>query len=709
MHVIRERSDLHDEVAFYLENILGNLFALLLPISYIWLLWTLRPFGQSPDYVWVPLTFLFGTLILVHRLGNQNAPIAMLILVWGLFFTITSAALVYQIPEINLFLLGPLVLALSLLSTRVIVSMIISTFISLVLNTLSAGITFGEFVFTAAFIGLMIAVVGLSAHYLHGVLKVVWNRHTELDRMIALARERGSELRRMVKQLDESNERFLQMNRKLELAMHEAREARQMKQQFAQNITHELRTPLNLIVGFIELMTQSSGHYGEPLPYAYLRDLDIVYNNARHLQALIDDILDISRIEAAQMSVNPTSTDFEAMLHEAVETIRGLVESKGLYLRLEIDGPLPEVDVDQTRIKQVLFNLINNAARFTRVGGITIYCTVHEGDILCRVSDTGAGIEAEHLDRIFDVFHQAGSQQQGGTGLGLAISKRFIEIHSGRIWVESEMGQGSNFSFTVPLPKAELVQSVSPQIISSAPISAVDQRRLLFAITRSQSAVSMLNRYLPDCTVVPIVDPERLDQVARTHVPHAILIDSNLQEHFSADDTALLQWPDIPVITCPLGGEEQQRRQLDVDALLMKPVSTEQVRQLLRQFGSEVDTVMVIDDNRDFVGFIARILDHPLRRYRVIRAFSAQEGLKLLEINRPDLILLDLEMDGMSGMDFIHAVRNRNDTRNLPIAVITGYEEEQSHLRLSGNFCVQSRTGMQAHEIIRWTRAVLNI
>lgn len=706
MVVFRQRTSLHDEFAYYLQDILGNLFGVLLALLYVWLLWTLRPFGKPPELVWVPIGILVATLVLVHRLRQISTPLAMLILVWGLFFCIATAGIVYANVNILLFLIAPLVLAMSLLSARVISMIVLSTYASLFFTAWQTQTFIGDSLFLGSFIAFTIVVVGLSTRYLHEVMRVVWNRNAELDHIVDVARERGSELRQMVKQLDESNHRFYQLNQNLEAAIAEARESRRMKQQFAQNITHELRTPLNLIVGFVELMSRSSLHYGEELPYPYLRDLDIVYNNARHLQRLIDDILDMSRIEAAQMSLNPAPVDFSEVLYDAGETIRGLVESKGLFLKVHCVDSLSKVEIDQTRIKQVLFNLINNAVRFTEKGGITVGCTRTTDGILCRVSDTGSGIPLEQQQSIFQEFQQAEDTRQGGTGLGLTISKRFVEMHGGRMWVESTPGQGSHFCFSLPFSQADTLPHLITTDTYAAPHAGI-ARKTLFILTESQSAANLLARYISTHTVITIGDSARLEQAARLYTPNAILFDMNSTKFVPDDHPLWQEWQDIPIMHTPLAGEAQRKHELTVNAYLMKPVTPEQIRQLMREFGTSIDTVLVVDDNRDFVQYVARTLDHPARRYQVIRAYGGQEGLQLLQMSKPDLILLDLEMDDIGGEEFIDRVRSRPQTRDIPIAVITGYERGVDVQPIHGQFTVTRHSGIPMHEFIRWVHSVL--
>src|SRR5690606_6255146 len=293
-----------------------------------------------------------------------------------------------------------------------------------------------------------------SVRNLYTALHWATKSYERIEHNERLLQEQQSELKQALKSLDAATYNLERANVMLALARNRADQALRLKQEFAQNMSHELRTPLNLIVGFSEAMMQSPEYYGGPLPAAYLRDLSIVYRNAVHLQGLVNDVLDLARLEAAQMTITTEEVDPGVLISEATETIRGMVESRGLFLRTNIPSDLPSVHVDPTRIRQVIFNILNNAIRFTECGGITVSVSQQDDQILVAIQDTGIGIEEAELPRIFEAFHQSEStpeRRRGGIGLGLAISKQFIELHGGRIWAESRYGHGSTFYFTLPL------------------------------------------------------------------------------------------------------------------------------------------------------------------------------------------------------------------------------------------------------------------
>lgn len=562
---------------------------------------------------------------------------------------------------------------------------------------------------------LVATTLWLSAHSLRTALTWVWNGYEHARRNEQIARDRQAELKRALKALDEASYRLERANYMLALARDQAEEARRLKQQFAQTISHELRTPLNLIVGFTELMAGSPEYYGGPLVPAYLRDLGIVYRNACHLQALVNDVLDLARIEAAQMSLVLEQVDPEATVREAVDTARSLVEARGLALHTVIEPGLPGLWLDPTRIRQVLFNLLNNAARFTERGRVTVSVRRLGQDVLFGVSDTGVGIAPEDIPRIFKEFQQAdgGTQRQhGGAGLGLAISRKFVELHGGHIWAESRVGQGSTFTFSLPIDHAGLDLEPGRHEAHSPRTASLKESEepVLLAVTRSLSAATLLTHYVHAFRTVAVSDLKEARRMAGQLSPQVVLIDRACTE---VDQEALEElaraWglARTPFILCPLPGEELLRRRLAVDGYLIKPVSRQNLWDLLRQFGEGVDRVLVVDDDQDFVLFLSRILeDSPVRRYQVTSAYTGQEALALLDHRPPDLMLLDLMLPDIDGAQIIERMRANPAWRHIPILVVSAQDESDYRASLPGAMAVAKASGLTPGEVVQWVQHV---
>ncbi len=239
--------------------------------------------------------------------------------------------------------------------------------------------------------------------------------------------------------------------REIEEKSRELSEASKHKSQFLANMSHELRTPLNAILGYAELMLDSI--YGEPSE-KMRAVLERLQSNGRHLLGLINDVLDLSKIEAGQLTLSVDDYSLSDLVHGVVVAVEPLAAEKRLAFKAEVAADLPTGRGDGRRLSQVLLNLVGNAIKFTDKGEVAIRASVTNGTFTVVVCDTGPGISAADQAKIFEEFQQADSsitRKKGGTGLGLSIAKRIIEMHGGRIWVESEPGKGSTFYFTLPV------------------------------------------------------------------------------------------------------------------------------------------------------------------------------------------------------------------------------------------------------------------
>jgi PAS domain S-box-containing protein len=254
---------------------------------------------------------------------------------------------------------------------------------------------------------------------------------------------------------EDYTQRLAQTNAELEMTNRELERANRLKSEFLASMSHELRTPLHTIIGFSELLAEE---LEGPLNEKQHRFVQHIHKDSLHLLELINDILDISKIEADRLELRPEVFDFTALVAESLGSIRSLAEAKSHILETSLDVPTA-VEADRLRIKQVLVNLLSNAIKFTpERGRIHLEAHVQDSLVVASVSDTGVGIPSEEHESIFDKFHQVGATTTGvreGTGLGLAITKRLVEQHGGSIWVKSEPQQGSTFCFTLPLKSAE--------------------------------------------------------------------------------------------------------------------------------------------------------------------------------------------------------------------------------------------------------------
>ena len=691
--------------------------------AYVWWAFLLEPtvVGRyHPPAAWLGCTVLTLAAGLAYFLRRQHFTLALAVLLGGMSTGLVCAMLGYRALDFAYLYTLPVIFA-SLLLGQVAVFVLAGMAMALILlanYAVSGGLSLSsELVLPLATITLVTPASWLSVRNLYNALVWAWQGYDDAHHNEQLAQQHRGELTRALKALDEATHRLERTGYMLTLARDQADEARRMKQQFAQNISHELRTPLNLIVGFTELMTESPEYYGTPLPTAYQRDLNIVHRNACHLQDLVNDVLDLARVGVAQVGLLPEETDIGRLVAEAVETGRPMVEAHGLALRTALDPGLPVLPVDPTRVRQVIFNLLNNATRFTERGSVTVSAHLADHEVVVGVADTGIGIPADQRDRIFDEFHQVDGglrRRHEGAGLGLAISRRFVALHGGRIWVESELGQGSTFYFTLPYERPPVDDGQGMAQSDASPLPAQgDTEPVLLAVTRSPSGAALLACSMRDYRTAVAGDLEQAGAMAGQLMPQAVVIDQTCvrsgPERLAA---TALSWGlnHTPIVSCPLPGEDWLRRRLSVDGYLIKPVSRDSAWDVLRQFGEEVDRVLVIDDDRDFGLLMSRILeDNPVRPYHVSTAYSGGEGLALVKHQPPDLIMLDLELPDMDGSEVIRQLDSGSPGKHIPIVVVSGQDEAEAADVWPGYIAVTRGEGLMPGDTMQWLQRILSL
>ena len=390
--------------------------------------------------------------------------------------------------------------------------------------------------------------------------------------------------------------------------------ASQHKSQFLANMSHELRTPLNAILGYTELM--ADGIYGE-LPEKTMGVLKRLESNGRHLLGLINDVLDLSKIEAGQLVLDLSDYSLEDIAQTVRSTLEPLAADKKLAFKVEVAPKMPAGHGDGRRLTQVLINLVGNAIKFTDAGEVVITARATDGSFHLSVRDTGPGISAADQAKLFQEFQQADNaitRKKGGTGLGLAISKRIVEMHGGKIWVESQVGQGSTFSFTVPVRVEQQVEhGMSKRIL----------------VVEDQEDNRQIIRDMLSATDYEIMEAESgeqaLEAVAKQR-PDLILMDIQLpgMDGYEATrrikaDPALRSIPIIAVTSYALSGEEQKARAAGCDEYVPKPYSPRQLLAKIRQYlpvGWRHRMRFEMSSGGSALIPRAQILDHELLRVR---------------------------------------------------------------------------------------------
>ncbi len=523
----------------------------------------------------------------------------------------------------------------------------------------------------------------------------VWEGYAREHALLEHMQDTQLQLAQTLQDLKSANLQLTRLNQLADGLRRAAEEALRTKEQFVANVSHELRTPLNMIIGFSEMILNAPRVYGSPIPGALLSDLSVILRNSRHLSDLIDDVLDLSQIEAGRMALVKERVDLREIVEAATVAVRPLFESKKLTLQIHIEENLPPVACDRTRIREVLLNLLSNAGRFTERGGATVRVAREKnngvaGDILISVSDTGPGIADEDLNKVFQPFQQLdGSirRRYGGSGLGLAISKSFVELHGGRMWFESAPGRGTTFFFSLPVDAPAPVADDATRWLNPdwpnlarthAPLAppAVVKPRLV-VIDPPGALQRLLRRYLGDMDVVVAQDlPAAIDELAR--IPAQMLVINSMQvdEWLLRLGAAELPYG-TPAMICSVAGQANSADDLGVSGYLVKPVAQAELLSAVEQaIGSAAangapPVALVVDDEPDARRLFWRMLSGSPRGYRVLTAGDGQQAIEIMRAQRPDVVLLDLVMPEMSGFQFL-AVKNADpDLKPIPVLMIS--------------------------------------
>jgi signal transduction histidine kinase len=538
-------------------------------------------------------------------------------------------------------------------------------------------------------------------------LKLSWEMERQTDQMLLEARDRQADLASVLKSLELTTALLEQANRKLYVAHRQAEEAQRLKEQFAANVSHELRTPLNLILGFSEMLYMSPDVYGDvQWPPTLRRDIYQIYRSSRHLLEMVDDILDLSRFELAGFTLNKEPTDIAWLLRGAIDITAGLFRDRPVKLALDVEPDLPMLNIDRTRIRQVILNLLSNARHFTEQGQVLVQARREENDVVISVSDTGRGIAAEKLGRIFEEFYQVDTsvrRTHDGAGLGLAISQRFVQAHEGRIWVESEEGKGSTFFFSLPIPNVG-IPTLYPKETQSLPPAWEADRPRVAVVDADPAVAALVRRHVTHCDVLQVDSFDQLAQQVITH-PVELIIQNITPIHDESHGIAAHEEPSelggVPIIRCSLPSKAWLANELSVAACLNKPITDAQLLREINRIGS-VTTILVVDDDRGFCQLIERMLSAAPQHFVVWHAYDGEEGLQAMRAHRPDLVLLDLIMPNVDGFEMLARKAASPEMASIPvIALSVTSAAEDALLRKGSHLTVDRVGGLKLPEILR--------
>jgi len=466
----------------------------------------------------------------------------------------------------------------------------------------------------------------------------------------------------------------------LELANIKLRKADQLKSEFLANMSHELRTPLNAIIGFAEVLRDGlCGRLNEEQEESVVD----IHESGKHLLRMINDILDLSKVEAGKMELQPEDFSLAQAMDDVQSIVRDIVNRKHLDLQTVVSEDLPNVHADQVKFKQIMYNLLSNAVKFTPDrGAVTIDVSLDNDEFLISVTDTGIGIEQEDQETIFDEFKQVDSSRTRlyeGTGLGLALTKRLVELHGGRIWVESEgTGMGSKFSFTLPAERPG-IEAQYERLEKLAIQSKHPLEKTILVVEDNPQAAQLLCIYLTEAgySAVVATDGNEAVKMAREVEPFAITLDIMLpekdgwqvmQELKSFRDTR-----NIPIVIISVVDNQSFGFSMGAVGYLVKPIDKDQLIQTLSKLELAIKTkesaprILVVDDRMEDIKLMEAILSS--EGFDVLKASSGTEGIAKTIQEHPDLIILDLLMPDVSGFDVVKSLQEYPETKDIPIII----------------------------------------
>ncbi len=487
-------------------------------------------------------------------------------------------------------------------------------------------------------------------------------------RDVSQRRVNEEKIRVLNQSLERHSSELALANQELSLRNQEVERANRLKSEFLASMSHELRTPLNTILGFSELLSEESAG---PLNEKQKRFLNHIQRDAGHLLELINDVLDLSKIEAGRLELRMESFPMAVAVAEVLTSIRPLAATKGISLDSDIDTQLT-LQADRLRFKEILFNLLSNAIKFTPSGGrVWIESSILEDSVCMMVGDTGIGISHDDQEAIFESFRQASATTKGvreGTGLGLAITKKLVEHHGGKIWVESEPGKGSRFFFTLRLsqpeeePVAKAAGVVSPLLLVASPVSPWReeiQRHLHEEGFRLETAGSGADAF----------------HKAGDLQPDLVLLDMELPGKSGWETLHELKnsagTRGIPVVIVSPADERKMAGALGAAESLVKPIPAatliRAIRRVLQPEG--VLRVLVVDDDLETRELLADTLMN--EGFTPLTARYAAEALRILATSRIDAVVLDLLLPGRSGFEVLNDIRADPKLARIPVMILT--------------------------------------
>lgn len=538
----------------------------------------------------------------------------------------------------------------------------------------------------------LISIPLIVQNELQGVLEVLSHKNVkyasdDLQMLLVIANELaiGISRKRLMDELTVKNVELANEQRKTE-------QANETLKKFLATFSHELRAPLNAIVGFSDILTADFEKIPKERVHDFMKNINV---SGRHLQALINDILDLSKIEAGRMELHVDVYPISYFVENVQRVLQSALDQKKVKLAFNISDEIEQLVVDQMRFKQILVNLTSNAVKFSpRDSEVTINIRRENYEIVVEVIDRGTGIKPEDLSKLFIAYQQGKNSfaADEGTGLGLMITKRLVELHGGKIWVESEWGKGTTFRFTIPMMVAgdavETPEELTKAIDEHQIVRKNGERPLVLIIEDNPQAGLLIKTYLDEAGYRTDIARNGFDglEKAKQLKPDIITLDMIMP---IKDGWQVLKelkshplCSHIPIIIISITDDKKLGFSMGAVEYFVKPVSRTELLDTIGRISSRPQLrkknpkVLVIDDDKSALDLVATILES--EGFEVQTATNGRRGLLLAVEEKPDLILLDLNMPEIDGYRVAYELKQQSATRHTPIIILTSQDVDET-------------------------------
>jgi len=539
-------------------------------------------------------------------------------------------------------------------------------------------------------------ITGGGFFYVERALNQASSDHDRLQSLLVEARGQQQRLFEALEDLEHANRQLTLLYDKNISLRKIAEEATEAKSIYIARVSHEIRTPLNIILGLTESIIENHEEYEDELPLDLVNDIRVIRRNSEHLLEMVNDVLDLTQAGASRLILRKEWMDIGDEIENSLEIVLPLARKKKLSLRFEPATPLPQIYCDRTRIRQVVLNLLSNAVRYTEKGEVSVWAMADEKWLTIQVRDTGPGVDPADSEQIFEPFYRGtiGAPPESiGTGLGLSVCRQLVELHGGKIWVESRLNKGATFAFNLPVVTDGDIGSSPVRFINeewvwvehrrkqAVTLSAPNKKRIM--VCGPKDLLNSANNGLGRKAEVQAVETvaELIEEVDKAPA-HLIVINAqNINELSPKLQETAKYIKDTPIIGCLFASLHEQVVKAGAIDYVQKPFSNRRLRQAVAQVEPYPRRILVIDDNIEVQRLIVRVLTTESETTQYLLAENGQQALEIARRKKPDLILLDLALPQMDGWQFLSHLRNEEDLCDIPVILVSAHDLSESPAR----------------------------